>query len=114
MVDTPESDRLPGMFGMDMMTSITRASIKAMEDWNQEVARFVNYRLEKDIAFQGKVASCKSPAEFFEAYSTFMTQAMEDYASEMQRLQGMSADAATSSFNAAEDQMMGGKGSNFR
>lgn len=90
------------MFGLDIMTAIARSSIEAMEDWNQEVSRFVHERLERDLAVQKEFARCGSPAEFFALYANFMTTAMRDYAEQAQKMQELSMEAASSTQQAVE------------
>lgn len=89
------------MFGLDVMTAMTRSSIEAMEDWNTEVSRFVQERLEKDLELQEEFARCGSPAEFFSVYASFMTRTMRDYAEQATRMQELSLEAASSVQQAA-------------
>lgn len=90
------------MFGLEIMTAMTRSSIEAMEDWNAELSRFVRDRLEQDLALQNEFSRCRTPTDFFGVYTSFMTRAMRDYAEEATKLQELSMEAASSVQQAAE------------
>lgn len=89
------------MFGSEVMISMTKASLEAMSDWNKEIHRFMSHRLEQDMSLQEAFSRCRSPGEYFQAYATFMTKAMHDYVEEVQLLQEMALEAASSSQQAA-------------
>lgn len=90
------------MFGFEMATAVSRATMHAMSEWNREMSRFIGHRLEQDAELQDRLARCDNPGQLFECCSSFMQQAFEEYADEFRRLQQLSAEAASENMSALD------------
>jgi hypothetical protein len=53
---------------------------------SQEIAQFIQSRLQEDLAAWSTLASCKSPEEAFECHRRFAAKATEEYGAEITKL----------------------------
>lgn len=80
-----------------LLTNFATSSAKYM-DWNAEVARFMTTRMTHDAETVEAAMGCNNGLKLAEIQRAWMSQAVEDYVHEAQRLMQMSSDIATSLF----------------
>lgn len=71
---------------------------------NTEVAQFVNRRLEEDLSLPEHLMSCRSVPEMYNVYANFFQTAMQQYQEESQKLARMSADLASETSEAMQQE----------
>ena len=70
-------------------------------DWNAEVARFVTTRMTRDAETVQAAMGCGDGLKLAEIQQAWMSQAVEDYVHETQRLMEMNSDIVTCLFTSA-------------
>jgi hypothetical protein len=83
------------------MMAFNPAMMQAWQKMMTECSRFIMYRLQKDMATQRDILSCKSPAELLRIQTEFYESALRDYSEETMRLFQTASDAASESVTAA-------------
>lgn len=86
-----ELDELfPNAFGLNgNAMNLMKGGSQAMERWvatSQELSRFYTSRLKKDVELANAFASCRSPEEFVEVWSSAASTMVHDYADEFDRV----------------------------
>jgi len=88
----------------DMATALLtnfEASSRRFLDWNAEVARFLNTRMTRDAETVQAAVGCGNGLKLAEIQQAWMSQTVEDYLQETQRLMQMSSDIVASVFASA-------------
>lgn len=70
-------------------TNALRVGANAMEHWvatGQELARFYSDRMKKDFSAMGSFSSCRTPAQFAEAWWSIASDTAHDYVDEFDKL----------------------------
>ncbi len=80
-----------------LLTNFAVSSQRYM-DWNAEVARFMTTRMTRDAETVQAAVGCGNGLKLAEIQQAWMSQTVEDYLQETQRLMQMSSDIATSLF----------------
>jgi len=70
-------------------------------DWNAEVARFMTTRMTRDAETVQAAMGCGDGLKLAEIQQAWMSQTVEDYLQETQRLMQMSSDVVASLFAGA-------------
>jgi hypothetical protein len=89
--ETDELDEMfPNMFGLNgNAMNLMRGGSLAMERWvatSQELSRFYTKRLKKDVELANAFASCRTPEDFAEVWSSAASTMVHDYADEFDRM----------------------------
>jgi hypothetical protein len=93
----PKQIQRPGP-AADMATALLtnfEASSRSFLDWNAEVARFVNARMMRDAETVQAAMGCGNGLKLAEIQRAWMSQTVEDYLQETQRLMEMSSGIVT-------------------
>jgi urease accessory protein UreF len=84
-----------------LLTNFAASSQRCM-DWNAEVARFMTTRMTRDAETVQAAIGCGDGLKLAEIQQAWVTQTVEDYVQEAQRLMQMSSDIVTGLFASAE------------
>jgi hypothetical protein len=92
---SPKADTAAGATPAAMATIISANPVfaQAWMDMMSEGARFMTERLRTDFETQQALMSCKTPAEFMEIQSQFLSTAMQQYADQAARVMDMAMGA---------------------
>ncbi len=71
---------------LDEVTDASQAYVEGVAAVNQEIAKFLQTRLSRDIALGESLARCRTLAEATKAQGDWLKQATDDYTAETQRL----------------------------
>lgn len=71
---------------LDDVTSASQAYFNGIAVVNQEIANFLQSRLQHDVALGEALARCRTLAEATKAQSDWLKQASDDYTAETQKL----------------------------
>jgi hypothetical protein len=71
---------------------------------SQETTRFMQARLEEDVAAWSELAACRNPGDFRDCQQRFATKAAEEYAAEFGKLSQMVMGFATRQFRSVDQQ----------
>jgi len=82
------------MFIMNRRTFATWA--QGMSKLSQEMAQFMQLRLQKEAAMWEKLAACRDPADIVQCQSEFASKIGTDYAEAAQKLSRLMLDFASS------------------
>jgi hypothetical protein len=87
---TVHRQRLAGgeiaMAPLKPMADAYLALMRQAGEFQIEMLRFVGERLQKDMAYSGKLLECKDPSEVLKAHLDFCNCFMDDYLKEGRRL----------------------------
>lgn len=76
----------------EAMNRYRRAMVKAVADWQQEVARFVGQRAEHDRRTAQSAARCDSLRALLDLQQSWAREAAADYIEEARKLQTLSTE----------------------
>lgn len=92
-----EATGRPGLVPMEAMVELNKKALAAMLDFNgllcshmmtinSERAAFVRKRLNEDLKLWQQLSSSRRPDQIFEAYSSFLQKAFEQYQADLARM----------------------------
>jgi hypothetical protein len=89
--------------GMDSVIKVSEAMLKAVAEFNQEVARFAERRLKASMDAAQIILRATGPKEAFEAQINFGRDLTEDCAAETAKLMDMGSRIARDSLSIASE-----------
>lgn len=91
--------------GFKAMAQAQEHMIRRMANFNKEVFKFVDRRLEHDRKTVMEIASCDTPLDAYSVYGKFFEAAAKHYSDEMEVLASLCADQTQEFLEDAQNQM---------